>query len=128
MKLCEVLMRCWRKERQITRARVPVGWALSARQSAWTLPWTVGTAARSPCGKGWVKGPPLPAWGSEGSASAFGRQRAPKPAPGRSRRVTSSGLAEAAGHKGSFVGRRRLRARGRTKRPGLGSAPRRRGG
>lgn len=60
--------------------------------------------------------------------SAARGRRSPCPAPpGWSRTLTSAGPAEAAGHKGSFVGQRLLRARGGTKRPGSGSAPRRRG-
>lgn len=60
-----------------------------------------------------MKGPPLPGGVRRRAfppSAARGRGSPRLAPPGWSRRLTSSGPAEAAGHKGRFVGRRRDKA------------------
>lgn len=73
-------------------------------------PWQGASLAR---GEGSVKGSPLPGGARRRAlppSAARGRGGPRSAPPGWSRRLTSSGPAEAAGHKGSFVGRRRDKA------------------
>uniref|UniRef100_A0A2K5QS02 G protein subunit alpha i2 n=1 Tax=Cebus imitator TaxID=2715852 RepID=A0A2K5QS02_CEBIM len=85
------------------------------------LPRVAGAAMASTYGADLGKGRPR-LGGAPGLApptpATRGHRRPRWAPPGWSRRLTSAGPAEAAGHKGSFVRRRRLRSRPETERPG----------